>query len=682
MTQEECTTNDIGSVSDQVIIQRYNGKSLSEMSYVIAGAFCDDAHNSRQMRCFVADKINNKEMDLWKKDGGSVFTYTMSIFNISLHVDDLKVADCSNLMCADFNIDFELNFDLPETYQKYLASFLLIEIPQDKNEYRVSDLTNYLTSDRCDLKGSLQRFVASEELATHMLETYGKEAATFLEMFTEAFPPFLHICKINSAKFYEQADNAEPAPEESDEAPKKVLVCAEWLERLTERMEKFQAESYNTKADRVLQKIETREEILAKFGISNVNNLIRAEKIDRQKVSNIMAKYERERVELLQKEKLRRLKSLMFRGKCSRFFSFMKWPFTLLILATGVWYGMQQWAEYKKQLPELLIKIEDYENCRKEFNEQIWPELMNICEFETPEIYEDVAIFRTRMNKETRSKAINYLQQCQKKQYVKLTSLPKNELPESAYDLIGYKLTMKKQDISPVSIVVEGNDPENAIAIYIHENWGVTGSPLPHPEKKNAVVYFTSTSFNDFIKLKATFENGIKEIHPGAVMAVDIPKKVVTVSFIDDEIKTYRFNLKNIPAAEKQAVISKILNGNPVDLGFVTGKFRSSDMTGLKVRLESAGFEIMQETEKDGVITIILQEKKPIFTYEFTITSREDPTPIINRIKEDKSCIANIICDYKRKTGSRYSCRLRVFSYLSEAVQVEGILKKYNLNVL
>ena len=100
------------------------------------------------------------------------------------------------------------------------------------------------------------------------------------------------------------------------------------------------------------------------------------------------------------------------------------------------------------------------------------------------------------------------------------------------------------------------------------------------------------------------------------------------------------------------------------------------------MRLESAGFEIMQETEKDGVITIILQEKKPIFTYEFTITSREDPTPIINRIKEDKSRIANIICDYKRKTGSRYSCRLRVFSYLSEAVQVEGILKKYNLNVL
>ena len=118
MTQEECTTNDIGSVSDQVIIQRYNGKSLSEMSYVIAGAFCDDAHNSRQMRCFVADKINDKEMDLWQKDGGSVFTYTMSIFNISLHVEDLKVADCpNNLMCADFNIDFELNFDLPETYR-------------------------------------------------------------------------------------------------------------------------------------------------------------------------------------------------------------------------------------------------------------------------------------------------------------------------------------------------------------------------------------------------------------------------------------------------------------------------------------------------------------------------------------------------------------------------------------
>lgn len=649
MTVTENTHQDTPNKNEHVIIRKYEGELLQDFSYLMVGIL--EENSNHKVVCAQCDG-NKKELNKCMEDGFSVFGLSIPKFDLALSFGDLSVKDCPDKICADFNI--KLVFAPDET----LAEFLLTQFPQDKTEYTISDLQEHLKSDLYDLHGELKRILVSEDLQCHLLENYGKDAWDFFNIFNKELPSFLRLQKINSAKFY----SYEEASQSSQDMLDSFTVVLQ--------------QALPTEQDQPQEsKLPKCEELREQIHRSKLWKLIRLEELNEQAIKTIIAGIDKTRIEIVETM----VKTERDKARLHRILFWLKWPLIILLLIGGIFCGKYVWEKHRKQQPELLIKIVNYENCRKEFNEKIWPELMALHNFEKPEIYENEAIFRAKMSEETRSKVISYLQQCQRKRYIKLTSIRKEDLSASDYDLVGYSLTMQNQAVKTVAIIVEGNDPENKIASYINENFGVD-KMFPHPEKANAVVFLTNTSFTDFIALKTTFVKDIEAIHPGAIVEDNILQSTVTVSFIDDAIKTYRFDLRGISAVDKQAAISKMLKGHPVVLGFITGKFRATDMTEIKAVLDAAGFTIAEETEKDGVITMILKEKMPVYTYRITAFSSQDPAPIIESLKQDKNLI-HLQCTKKEHVGTKYRCDVSVTTYLSSAYAVRELFENNKLKI-
>ena len=209
------------------------------------------------------------------------------------------------------------------------------------------------------------------------------------------------------------------------------------------------------------------------------------------------------------------------------------------------------------------------------------------------------------------------------------------------------------------------NDPAETtgLAHYLGE---------PVRDSRGAMVYEVKANLSDLIRMKELMRQkfALEKIE-------DEPdKNRITIHLPSDKMRFYYFKLENVSAG-KETAIKKIMSGKGAlpsfDPGFIKVRCRQNMIPDIRAEIEKNGLEWENgKMQPDGVILVIIREKRPVYSYEIGFFTDNDgrniPAELRKKFAEDKekSCILKVKGSQVERVGSDCRWQLRVDSHASQ----------------